>query len=76
MAKCSHCNTTKNLKKIAVPIERRGKIVGTRKTIVCPHCLSLFYPEFMIVNKRGEPEPERYEVNIRGKTTTMRGRNT
>lgn len=76
MGKCAFCGSIVKIKKITVPIERRGKIVNYRKVMVCPDCLVIHYPEFATVNTLGEIEPRTYDVVIRGKKSKMKGRNT
>ena len=74
MGKCSYCKSTEKIKKIPVPIERRGKIVGSRKVMVCPDCLGEHHPEHMTENSDGEMEPKTYEIMIRGSKAKTRGR--
>ena len=74
MTKCRHCDNVTNIKKITVPVERRGKIVTFKKVHVCPACLLIYYPEYAVINNIGEIEPKTYEVMVRGRKTTMKGR--
>lgn len=74
MGKCEYCDSTENIKKLPVPIERRGKIVGSRKVMVCQQHLAEHYPEFMVENSEGELEPKTYEIMIRGSKAKTRGR--
>jgi hypothetical protein len=74
MGKCAFCGSTKKIRKITVPIERRGKIVNYRKVMVCPGCLVKHYPEFATENTLGEMEPRTYDMMIRGKKVKIRGR--
>jgi len=74
MAKCNYCAETMNIEKITIPVERRGKIVTFRKISVCPSCLEERYPEYTTINLIGEAEPKTYQVSIRGKKRSMRGR--
>ena len=73
--KCRFCGTSERVKKISVPVERRGKIVATRKEQVCPSCLLEHYPEYAVENIEGVPEPKTYDVLVRGSRVKTRGRN-
>ncbi|MBD3405098.1 MAG: hypothetical protein GF411_03050 [Candidatus Lokiarchaeota archaeon] len=66
---CNHCNATTEIRKITVPIERKGKIVNFRKVQVCPRCIEKYYPEHAM-----EPRSKMYKAMIRGKETYIRGR--
>lgn len=74
MGKCKHCGSTENIKKITVPIERRGKVVNFRKVMICPECLIQHHPEYVRKNSQGEIEPKTYEILIRGSKVKTRGR--
>ena len=73
--KCDYCDSTEKVKKISVPIERRGKVTGFRKEKVCPSCLIKYYPEYAVENIEGVPEPKTYDVLVRGRKVKTRGRN-
>lgn len=48
-SKCKMCLQEDNIKKIQVPVRKRGKITKYKTLRLCPTCLRKHYPEYIDV---------------------------